>query len=620
MSLPERIIPRIGQEPASLVGTHVLPPPGGRLNDISFRNEKPEDPNEQWPQGDIRHQTQLAKLPQENTTTKTAPPSRYTKEQQKEWGYPEYDPKFDDPEWVKEHMRKEKEDPRVNPNLLLDPVKDAQEFWDNAARKPYAKAILQSEKHWKDRKGMWLQQYENVDLLNREREEVSEQLEECPMDMKRLIAPILKYRVVEMYLSNLNRDAKENQITLSSMLERDDVRSHLHDIRKQIDAGGDQAAEDMMKEFNHRAMKLIEEEHAQQKKQLKEKGPRYLDAVSLKSSISLGAKYKKDGLLEWEQGSYREAFLSWKDGHEALENVKYPAHQQKESEKLKDLHTSILKNMAQAAIKLERWNEALQAANEAIKLDDKDHKSWFRKACALEGLGKVGEMADCLDTIDELVAGRSDAARIRKDIDAKREKIEIIRDKEEANQKRMFQRAFLRGTWSDKRREVKDAQQAAAAGPPKVSWKVDKVPEITEDKRLKLTKDGVEDLLENLKDAYGEPSFQRQVEKLAVDVNYDPSEFVVYLRSVAFYAQKPVLEKWGFDPSEKGVLEMARAIQDHTKGDLQLRKKSEETFRALYGDMYDTARAPQVDPQVRAAKVAPTPNKGNKVDEDSDVD
>ena len=44
----------------------------------------------------------------------------------------------------------EKVDPRVNPNLLLEET--SQEFWDNMSRKPYAKAILKSERHWSKRR------------------------------------------------------------------------------------------------------------------------------------------------------------------------------------------------------------------------------------------------------------------------------------------------------------------------------------------------------------------------------------------------------------------------------------------------------------------------------------
>lgn len=46
----------------------------------------------------------------------------------------------------------EKVDPRANPNLLLEET--SQEFWDNMSRKPYAKAILKSERHWSKRRAL----------------------------------------------------------------------------------------------------------------------------------------------------------------------------------------------------------------------------------------------------------------------------------------------------------------------------------------------------------------------------------------------------------------------------------------------------------------------------------
>ncbi|CAE8742487.1 unnamed protein product, partial [Polarella glacialis] len=96
-------------------------------------------------------------------------------------------------EWTEEWMRKqielERVDPRVNPNLLLDETQ--QEFWNNISRKPYAKAILRAEEHWKDRRRVWLQQYERVEIMNQVREELAEELEGCAPEMKRLLAPIM---------------------------------------------------------------------------------------------------------------------------------------------------------------------------------------------------------------------------------------------------------------------------------------------------------------------------------------------------------------------------------------------------------------------------------------------
>lgn len=91
-------------------------------------------------------------------------------------------------------------------------------------------------------------------------------------------------------------------------------------------------------------------------------------------------------------------------------------------------------------------------------------------------------------------------------------------------------------------------------------------------------------------------TFQKQVFKLSRDVKKSKSDFLRHLKKVALPVQQPVMAKWGFDPTEKGVLEMTRAIQDHTRGqglDDKLRKQAEETARSLYGVMYDVINRPE---------------------------
>ena len=105
-----------------------------------------------------------------------------------ELGYPKI-PDHWTKEWMLRQIELEKVDPRVNPNLLLDETD--QEFWDNASRKPYAKAILRSEQHWLQRRKLWLRQYGQVALANMMREELAAELETCPPSVKRLVMPIL---------------------------------------------------------------------------------------------------------------------------------------------------------------------------------------------------------------------------------------------------------------------------------------------------------------------------------------------------------------------------------------------------------------------------------------------
>lgn len=110
-----------------------------------------------------------------------------------------------------------------------------------------------------------------------------------------------------------------------------------------------------------------------------------------------------------------------------------------------------------------------------------------------------------------------------------------------------------------------------------------------------MTREGAEDVLIALRDAYRDSTFQKQIHKLARDVQGEKRAFLANLKQVSLPLQKPVLEKFGFEPNEKGLREMMRAVQDYTvgpKADPGVKRAADETTVALYGVMYDRLTRP----------------------------
>lgn len=579
-----------------------LPAPGTQ-GPITFRDPPKQEPRGSWAEGDVRHQTELAKIrepPPQVRAEASAPAPQYTKEQLKEWAYPEYDPNFDNPEWLREQFRKEREDPRENANFWL--TEEDPEFWDNVARRPYARALLRSEEHWRMRKNTWLQQFQSVQELNKYRAENVERLESCSMEMRRLCLPMMKYKIVELYLMQIAKQSVERGVPFAQLIETAENRRQLLQFRATADIDGEKGATDLFLAWDAQNVRYNADEKEKEERQ--QRPP--TSVLELNEALAFGLKCKKDGVLEWEKGNHEEALRSWREGHKTLRKLIVPATHPVERQQLDEVHIAVLKNLSQAAIKLGHWNEGLEAAENALKIDDEDHKAWFRRACALEGLGRLDEIEECLQRIDEISVGRSDQERLQKDTQTKREKVQELKILEEATQKRMFERGMEKSLWSEQRSRTNNLPlRAKVPGPPAISQKV-KVKPLDEGKRKRLTRDGVEDMLKDLSEAYKDSTFRGQVRKLARDV-HDQAEFLCYLGKVALSVQKPVLEKWGFEASEYGVNEMTRAIQDHTRGkdpDLELRAQAEMTMRDLYGEFYDIARAPGLRPEERAPKPA----------------
>lgn len=529
-------------------------------------------------------------------------PTWISDDEYRDLGYPQMDPKFRDREWHRKQLQLDSTDPRHNPNLNRD--QSDPEFWYHAARRPFNKALLRTEQHWNARREVWLKQFEQVKDMNQRRELLSDLLEDSPADVKRLVTPILHYSITMNVLIGFLEKAERTRRTFEEVLLDEENLNVLRGIRDRIGAKGDQAADEMLQEYDARSRLLAFD--AQEKKEGEEQERRVADVTTLAQIMNWGQKCKKDGLVEWEQGNYAEARASWRQAHETLRPFK--AADNETNELLFELHAAVLKNLAQASMKLGYWNEATKVSTLATQLCPEDHKAWFRRACALEGMGSLDEAERCLQKIDECSVGRPDRLRIAKDTQAKREKLQALREREQASLKRTMEKALGRSVFSEER-QVDDEKEAAldSLEPDEQRRALPTPNGIFQDSNRKhLTREGAKDLLHALRDAYRDSTFQKQVMKLARDVRGEKRPFLANLAKVALPLQKPVLEKFGFEPSEKGLKEMMRAVQDYTRGpkaDAGVKRAADETTVALYGVMYDTLTRPDdaaIRPQLEA--------------------
>lgn len=512
------------------------------------------------------------------------------------------------------------------------------------------------------------------------------------MEVKRLVAPIMHHKITEIALKTYIREAEENQIPLPQLLQDPVKLRELGGMRQQIDTGGDAAAADMLAKYTETVNRCMQDKRKAQEEA--NKGKRIsADTDTLTKAMNMGEKFRKDGYIEWHKGNVEEALAAWRQADLYLKRFKLPDDDASGNKMIADLHITILKNVAQAAIKLGYWTEALDAADAAVRLDDQDHKAWFRRACALEGLGRYEEEAEALEKIDDLAVGRPDRPRIEKDLNIRRAKLQSLFDHDKEVKRRGVARALARGVFSGDREakavegeeapRVEDEKQAVADKPECPFKEGDAVvvrktiadlerglkgkivevdadgdvriqfeghdeiemllgedlghlvPDTGEDldlgpsdeetpacedaapaapaaPRKRLTKDSAAELLEELRSAYEDTVFRKQVAKLARDVRWNKTQFVPILRKVALDVQRPVLEKWGFEASAAGAAEVELALQDHTRGepgtgagrDAALQEKADAVTRILYGEMYEVVflgslRPPALEPRAR---------------------
>merc|ERR1711871_1274380 len=84
---------------------------------------------------------------------------------------------------------------------MLDP-NDAQSqaFWSEFMRQPDARAAYQAEQRLQEKKKKWLEERRAIEIRGERRRLVANALEECPADIRKLIAPIFHIKLVEQFL------------------------------------------------------------------------------------------------------------------------------------------------------------------------------------------------------------------------------------------------------------------------------------------------------------------------------------------------------------------------------------------------------------------------------------
>ncbi|CAK0851323.1 unnamed protein product [Prorocentrum cordatum] len=158
-------------------------------------------------------------------------------------------------------------DPRHNPNLgrsMQHP-----DFWNEAVRRPWAKVLLRREQFWTDRKSAWLGQLETISRSNRAREVAIECLENCPADVKRLVMPVLRYKIVESMVLGLLEEAQETGVPFEDLIQREETIRELRAARHRLDDGGAEEAARMLHDLDAlsaRAGQMLEAQRKESRK------------------------------------------------------------------------------------------------------------------------------------------------------------------------------------------------------------------------------------------------------------------------------------------------------------------------------------------------------------------
>jgi tetratricopeptide (TPR) repeat protein len=505
------------------------------------------------------------------------------------------------------------------------------EFWNKFMQRPEVQAAMKTKLKYES----FAEQAQRTKLDKMERKqrryEIMHELMQCATNVKHLISPMFRYKITQQYLWKVLCEARKEGLLFCDKLRQPQVYHRLQAIKAEITAGpygvaGWQAEEEVEEDLMDKMVVEADcipggvDGEAPDRKQV-------LDKREIQGVLDFGQQIKSEGNEAFANENWEGALTRYCQGDEMLKNFRAEPHLQKENKELKTMHRACLNNKANAALKMDQWNNALRAAEEALRLKADDEKALFRKAQALEGLGKTQEALETLDEVAQIAEDMDEEfkAAILDDVEERKMEIKDVEKRAAKDFQKMFKAMGDKSVFGEGRfladgtsplpaltpaqeqkmkylkekeewlkgKEKYEMQQRLKEGKPLVEPPKEPdmptpnkpaAPGYRLEKRTRtLTKAQAEELVSALMQAYSDASFQKKVHADAKAVMYEYQPFIRRLKKTAFVVQEPLLLKWGFDASEEGLQEMMICLSDHTLRDTKLRKLADESSKMLYG-------------------------------------
>jgi tetratricopeptide (TPR) repeat protein len=164
----------------------------------------------------------------------------------------------------------------------------------------------------------------------------------------------------------------------------------------------------------------------------------------IEQKLLFAVEKKEEGNRKYGNRDYQGAILAYKEG---LLAIKFENFKDVESpltrDKIIDVFSKMLNNIAQCFIALERWEEALDVCDKVRKLDPNDLKSYYRAGLCLKNLGKLRDSFAILEEGSKMA--RSVNATMTPDYVSLKNDIAKQINEDRQKQKEMFGGMFQKG-------------------------------------------------------------------------------------------------------------------------------------------------------------------------------
>ncbi|PHJ21417.1 tpr repeat-containing protein [Cystoisospora suis] len=550
---------------------------------------------------------------------------------------------------------------------------ESEAFWQEFFRRPGAQKAVKLEQ-----KVMMKEAATDLKhCLDQERNDLRKVLEVCSPATQDLIKPMLCGSRVKRLVSAVRERASNAHRSFDEELHTDDVTlCKLQKLRQEFDRNpvAFTAAEEQWQQVRAEVLKEVgpsdfsgleertwrdipAEELAERlcKGEIcprdewvpglsKDKRP--LDPVSLGEHLKLGERMMTDGRDAYAGADFGTALIRFTQGVQLLNWIK--AERSEDQHRIDGLYLTFLRNQAQAALMLEKYQEAIKACTTIIQdIDEHDAKARYRRAKAYAMLGLIKcAKDDYLFVIKSpyaeetaVKACRVALAELRKIVNkykiqtretvvrstaedvfaagrgtsdkASTEDTSVLRSNESSGEGayQLLTHRFSTGpqlkegngltranarsgraretSWFDPCRDV------SSPPPPTPGPGTNIVPEhrnIERDQQSPpLTVEETKLLLEDLLDSYTRPEAQAALQQMSRDADFEMRRFLIRLRKFLPQVQARVFQRHGLGGKNHrdNLAIMERSVTYWRKQDEAVDELRRECWNALFGDLLD---------------------------------
>lgn len=229
------------------------------------------------------------------------------------------------------------------------------------------------------------------------------------------------------------------------------------------------------------------------------------------------------------------------------------------SPEVRDIHLLLLKNLALASIKTNQFTMAIEATNEALKIEPNDSKALYRKAYALQCRGYGGDKKEVDEVLKkmeglELKEGTSEEKEVQQGIS----KVRQMRSKG-AKKAKKFEKSVVSAL--DSKPGILSCDRTVKK---KDWWKLTPAERYKQNGHV-LSVDQAFKIVSRLQKGYESDFIQNKIQEEMKKRGGDPDDerFRKKLAEVCMLVQGPICVDYGFEPNQKGLKEMIAGLYDH---------------------------------------------------------